>query len=159
MEYISNIIGGLRTLDPQTLNNVLAAASLLVALLFGIVATVGVCHQLHQAIRAWRVRRLLEREFGADLYLAESIQRSTRYYIQPDCSSVDPADEADLRGLVTSREDLFSVVDRFLTRESSHRHLILLADSGMGKSSFVSIITQPTDSDREPRGFAWPSCR
>ena len=137
MEYISNIIGGLRTLDPQTLNNVLAAASLLVALLFGIVATVGVCHQLHQAIRAWRVRRLLEREFGADLYLAESIQRSTRYYIQPDCSSVDPADEADLRGLVTSREDLFSVVDRFLTRESSHRHLILLADSGMGKSSFV----------------------
>jgi uncharacterized protein YjbI with pentapeptide repeats len=34
-------------------------------------------------------------------------------------------------------ESLFEVVDKFLMAYSPHRHLLLLADSGMGKSSFV----------------------
>lgn len=137
LESFLKTLDGLRALDPQTLSNVLAGASLLATVIFGVLGTLGLYHQFHQAFRVWRSRRVLEREFGADLYLPETIERCTRYYIRPDCSSVDPADEADLRSLVTSREDLFSVVDRFLEHESTHRHLLLLADSGMGKSSFV----------------------
>ena len=137
VESIFTTLQGLRELDPQTLSNLIAAASLLATLVFGVLSAVALFHQLLQGIRVWRSRRILEREFGSDFYLPETIERSTRYYVRPDCSSIDPSDEADLRSLVLSREDLFSVVDRFLEHESAHRHLLLLADSGMGKSSFV----------------------
>ena len=36
-----------------------------------------------------------------------------------------------------TRESLFRAVERFLDDDSEHRHLFLLADSGMGKSAFV----------------------
>jgi len=137
VESIFATLQGLRELDPQTLSNLIAAASLLATLVFGALSAVALFHQLLQGIRVWRSRRILEREFGSDFYLPETIERSTRHYVRPDCSSIDPSDEADLRSLVLSREDLFSVVDRFLEHESAHRHLLLLADSGMGKSSFV----------------------
>lgn len=136
-ESIFRTLQGLRELDPQTLNNLIAAVSLLVTVIFGILSAVAVFHQFSQAVRVWRSRRILEREFGGDFYSSETIERSTRYYVRPDCSSIDPSEEADLRSLVLSREDLFSVVDRFLEHESPYRHLLLLADSGMGKSSFV----------------------
>lgn len=84
-----------------------------------------------------RAQRLLEREFGAEFYDAATIERSTRYYVRPDCSSVDPAHESEIRHTLAAREPLFSAIDRYLDSESPHRHILLLADSGMGKSSFV----------------------
>jgi hypothetical protein len=38
-----------------------------------------------------RTQPLLEKSFGSELYGPETIERSTRYYIPPNCSSVDPA--------------------------------------------------------------------
>lgn len=84
-----------------------------------------------------RTQNLLEKSFGSDLYSPETIERSTRYYIPPNCSSVDPAQEAEIRQVVATKEKLFDVIDEHLAKESPNRHLLLLADSGMGKSSFV----------------------
>jgi hypothetical protein len=84
-----------------------------------------------------RTQRLLEKSFGSELYGAETIERSTRYYIPPNCSSVDPAQEAEMRQVVATEEKLFEAVDKHLAKDNPHRHLLLLADSGMGKSSFV----------------------
>ncbi|NUO81723.1 DUF1566 domain-containing protein [candidate division KSB1 bacterium] len=84
-----------------------------------------------------RTQRLLEKSFGSDLYSPETIERSTRYYIPPHCSSVDPAQEAEMRQVVATKEKLFDVIDEHLAKDSASRHLLLLADSGMGKSSFV----------------------
>ncbi|MBC6950144.1 DUF1566 domain-containing protein [candidate division KSB1 bacterium] len=84
-----------------------------------------------------RTQRLLEKSFGSDLYSPETIERSTRYYIPPNCSSVDPAQEAEIRQVVATKEKLFDVINEHLAKESPNRHLLLLADSGMGKSSFV----------------------
>ncbi len=90
--------------------------------------------------RLWqqrRTQRLLEKSFGSELYGPEIIERSMRYYIPPDCSSVDPAQEAEIRQVKVTKQKLFAMVDIHLTEDSANRHLLLLADSGMGKSSFV----------------------
>jgi len=84
-----------------------------------------------------RERRRIEKSFGADYYQRETIDTALRYYVRPYCTSVDPSQEAEIRGVISTREDLFDVVDRFLEEESPHRHILLLADSGMGKTTFA----------------------
>ena len=85
----------------------------------------------------WRKQRLLEQHFGAEFFDAAMIERSTRYYVEPHCGDIDPTHEAELRRTFPVRERLFDAIDRFLSDEAPHKHCIILADSGMGKSSFV----------------------
>lgn len=85
--------------------------------------------------KQWRTSRLLAKNFGSEFYSPEIIRRSTKYYILPNCSSIDPSYESEMRNVVVTEEKLFDVLDRFLERDSKYRHLLLLADSGMGKSS------------------------
>jgi len=84
-----------------------------------------------------RTQRVLEKSFGSELYGPKTIERSTRYYVPPNCSSVDPAQEAEMRQVIATEEKLFAAVDKHLAKDNPHRHLLLLADSGMGKSSFA----------------------
>lgn len=111
----------------------LAAIIAIVSTLAAIVAAVFA----YPAWQQWRAQRLIEKNFGLEFYSAQVIHNSTRYYVRPDCSSVDPSQEVEIRQVVAPQENLFSVVDRHLKEEQPHRHLLLLADSGMGKSSFV----------------------
>jgi uncharacterized protein YjbI with pentapeptide repeats len=93
---------------------------------------------LRWPLRAWLTERRLVAEFGADLYLPEEIANATRYYVRPHATSVDLAQEMEEgSNVVATREDLFRAVERFIDEESKYRHLLLLADAGMGKSSFV----------------------
>lgn len=62
-------------------------------------------------------------------------QASLRYYIPPDCQDIDPAGADEPRLVVTVKEKLFSKLDELLSSESEFRYIIILADSGMGKSS------------------------
>ncbi len=87
--------------------------------------------------RTKRDRRSLEKHFGADLYPAAIIERSTQYYIQPYCRSLDPAGAEEPRLVYGAKENLFDAVDSMLANPTEYRYLILLADSGMGKTSFV----------------------
>jgi rod shape-determining protein MreB len=98
---------------------------------------------LRTALAGWqyverrRERSRIERSFGADYYSSEVIDGALRYYVRPYCTSVDPSQEAEIRQVVSTREDLFGAVERFLDKQSPYRHIFLLADSGMGKTSFV----------------------
>jgi hypothetical protein len=87
--------------------------------------------------RAWRDRQTLTQRLGAELYDAEEIRRATDLYIEPDCQSVDPSGSEDLRRVVSTREPLFAATDRLLENLGQYKFLILLADSGMGKTSFL----------------------
>ncbi len=87
--------------------------------------------------RTKRDRRSLEKHFGADLYSAGIIERSTQYYIQPYCRSLDPAGAEEPRLVYGAKENLFDAVDGMLANPTEYRYLILLADSGMGKTSFL----------------------
>ncbi len=68
----------------------------------------------------------------------ETILQSTQYYISPKCSNIDPAQEEEVRqALMATRESLFEKIDYFIDHGSPKRHLLILADSGTGKTSFV----------------------
>ncbi len=85
----------------------------------------------------WWIVRALNRKFGADFYPADIVLNATRYYVRPHCSDVDLSQRIEDRDSRRPREDLFSTVDRFCSNFSNERYMLLLADSGMGKSSFA----------------------
>ncbi|NUO80095.1 DUF1566 domain-containing protein [candidate division KSB1 bacterium] len=88
--------------------------------------------------RTRRDRRLLENNLDGSLYSKAVIERSTQHYVDPFCQVVDPAGAEEPRHLAFNPKDnLFKVVDEALAQSTAHRYLILLADSGMGKTSFL----------------------
>jgi hypothetical protein len=77
-----------------------------------------------------------EMHFGP--YTRDTIVSSAHHYIRPKCSNIDPTNEREIRhALVATREDLFDIVDNFLNSDDCARHLLILADSGTGKTSFM----------------------
>lgn len=67
------------------------------------------------------------------------IREAVQQYITPDASNVDPTDDDDLRDFASVREGIFAVVERALSAGSSAR-LLILADSGMGKTTLLLNI-------------------
>lgn len=119
-------------LNTMTKEDVIAVAGVLLAIIAILTTVWG------WTLRSWITERRLVKEFGAELYLPEEIRNATRYYVRPHATSIDLAQEMEEgSNVVATREDLFKAVERFLNEESQHRHMLLLADSGMGKSSFV----------------------
>lgn len=67
-----------------------------------------------------------------------AFEQATRFYIIPKCSNVDPTNELEPKNfLFANTSNLFERIDRFLSEDSDRKHLLILADSGMGKTSFV----------------------
>jgi len=81
--------------------------------------------------------RSVSRVLGEDLFPPKAIQRAVRYYVPPLCQSVDPAGGEESRLLHSVQAPLFETFDRALSSNSEDKYHILLADSGMGKSSAV----------------------
>ncbi len=67
----------------------------------------------------------------------QQIKRGIKYYIWPDCQSVDPCQSDEARHTVAVKNKLKEEMDRLLRKETEHKHYIVLADSGMGKTSFL----------------------
>ena len=79
----------------------------------------------------------INRIFGADAYTEDEIKNAVRFYIEPDCSQMDPAGESDIRQAVLLRDKLFKNVNKFIDSGVVDKHLLVLADSGMGKTAFT----------------------
>jgi len=101
-----------------------------------VIAIVAALWKLPPMILDWWHRRKYI-EISGEAYSDDDIRRYTRNYIQPDCQSVDPAGLEDFRCIVPAREPLFKAMDRILQSPGSNRFLIILADSGMGKTAFL----------------------
>jgi WD40 repeat protein len=112
-------------------------AAIIGALLATATALVKVIGWIRPRWREWRDRATLRHRVGAELYDPEQIRRSVEYYIRPDCQSIDPAGGEEFRRVVSAREPLFATLDRMLQNPSQYKFVILLADSGMGKTSFL----------------------
>ncbi len=65
------------------------------------------------------------------------IKKSISYYVEPDSCSVDPANLDEMHELIVVREPMFKTLKRFLSAKNSNRYLMILADSGMGKTSLL----------------------
>ena len=115
---------------------VAAIAALLVAIPAAIWAMIQVGTWARERWRAYRDRKSLRHLVGAELYTKEDIELATAYYVDPDCQSIDPSGQEDFRRTVPTRAPLFEAIDRLLREPSDYKFVILLADSGMGKTTF-----------------------
>ncbi len=79
-------------------------------------------------------------------------------YIEPDASNVDPANEDDLRDFAFVREQVFPAIDRSLD-STDKVHVLVLADSGMGKTTLLLNLYQGNSLVRESVVERWHSCR
>lgn len=94
--------------------------------------------RLKPQFTAKKKQKHIEASFGGELFPKEVIERATQYYVEPDSMSVDPGGVTEeMRKVVGTRENLAASVDRYLKSGDDRRHLLLLADSGMGKTAFV----------------------
>ena len=86
-------------------------------------------------------QRIFKNNAETALFDSEDIKRSTHCYIEPNCSNVDPSREAEPRHLIIIENNIFDAVDKYLSTETpeknAYHHILILADSGMGKTSFV----------------------
>jgi len=81
-----------------------------------------------------RIRRLKKRLPDFNL---QEIRPRIEYYIWPECQSVDPTQSDEVRHTVAVRNSLQSTMDRMIMKDTGHKHFVLLADAGMGKTSFL----------------------
>ena len=83
-----------------------------------------------------RARRVLETDEYTRAYTSDQIRHATLFYVEPDCASIDPADEEEIRNVAAVRHPIFETLDQYLNNPK-YRFFILLADSGMGKTAFA----------------------
>mgnify|MGYP000641242839 CR=1 FL=1 len=67
-----------------------------------------------------------------------------KFYIQPDCQQVNPADELEDETISSIRAGVFETIDKFfhrdiLTRDGASQ-MFILADAGMGKTSLMMML-------------------
>jgi hypothetical protein len=74
-------------------------------------------------------------EITRDYLGIEAIKNVTKFYVEPDCCSIDSSQVDEMKELVLAREPLFKKIDVFINSKTRLKFLFLLADSGMGKSS------------------------
>ena len=61
-----------------------------------------------------RNEKILKKKFSRGPYDQATIERSTRFYIRPKCTNIDPAQEKEMRhALIATREDLFDKLDHY----------------------------------------------
>ena len=86
-------------------------------------------------------QRILNKNFGSELFGKEVIQSSTYCYVEPNCTDIDPTREAEPKNLLMLEGNIFSLLDKYLLKETPKKdaihHILILADSGMGKTSFL----------------------
>ncbi|MGA2875952.1 MAG: DUF1566 domain-containing protein [Nitrososphaerales archaeon] len=70
-------------------------------------------------------------------YLAQVIKQATYNYIEPNCQSVDPSGQEDFRKVIAAKQPAFAALDEILDTESDNTYTIVLADTGMGKTSLL----------------------
>lgn len=70
-------------------------------------------------------------------YTPEEIEKASHCYVQPDCQLTDPGYFPERRHSASERVNLFDVIDQFLKNPQYYKYVLLLGDTGTGKTSFV----------------------
>jgi len=123
-----------------------------VLIMAGLLFLVG-CLFYKQMMRSWRNFRRVRQLTGRLVDFSPlQIQRRVRHYIWPEGQDVDPGQSEDLRHTITVSHDLAAVMDRLLVEDTPRKHFLLLADQGMGKTSFL-LNYYARHLNRWPRRF------
>ncbi|MBT2746589.1 MULTISPECIES: hypothetical protein [unclassified Lysobacter] len=103
--------------------------------LTGIPKFMNAVREWNNKTRAQHMADALSASTGIASFTKEDISYACKNYLPPSCMQTDPSDEDELHNIV-ARAPLFETIDDHLNAGGQKRHLILLADSGMGKTSF-----------------------
>jgi len=113
----------------------------IISLFFAIFSTYFAYRQHRNQRKEKKNQKILNDKFGSELFGKETIELSTYCYVKPYCSSIDPAREAEPKHIYGVTNDLFYTLDEYLLKNTpkkdSTHHILILADSGMGKTSFL----------------------
>jgi len=97
---------------------------------------------LWDALKRIRIKRKHELDEITDQITFSDPLEIAKYYIEPDCQEVNPADRHD-EDFFTSREPILKKIDEFF-RMRKFRHgdnqLIILSDAGVGKTSLLVML-------------------
>jgi hypothetical protein len=85
--------------------------------------------------KARRDRRSVQKRIGAESYTPAGLENAFRNFIPPMCQDVDPSGGDEPRNVYGVKQPLFSALDDALSRPDENKYFILLADSGMGKTT------------------------
>ncbi|MDE2252691.1 MAG: hypothetical protein KGL42_00230 [Betaproteobacteria bacterium] len=86
--------------------------------------------------RSAQIAAELQAKTNVQSFTDDDITDAVEDYIVPDATNVDPANEDDLRTFAFVRENIFVALDRALSSPDK-THLMILADSGMGKTTLL----------------------
>jgi hypothetical protein len=119
-------------------------------ILFWILKFIGLLLAAGAGLYAWKTKRSIYKaqkrleKLEADTRDGKFLSQFTRQelaltlkgYIEPSCSPTDPANSDGEAYLSDIREPVFAYMDRAVIDTGQRTYTILLADSGMGKTSF-----------------------
>ncbi|HLC15756.1 MAG TPA: SUMF1/EgtB/PvdO family nonheme iron enzyme, partial [Thermodesulfovibrionia bacterium] len=104
----------------------------------GLILSILGMPKVYDIWKGWRDRKILKKKLSKGPFDEHVIERATQYFIKPQCQDHDPAQEVEIRHtLYALRDSLFKAVDKFIETDTPVHHLMLLADSGTGKTTFV----------------------
>lgn len=112
----------------------------------GGIAEVAALTLMLLALWRWPIRALLKirrahvlsMSSGADSFTAQEIRRELLHYIPPDCTMLDPAGSEDMRQIFPFRtQPVLRTLDDAFSDSQREKHILILADSGMGKTSLL----------------------
>lgn len=112
----------------------------IIAAIIGIPVATGKLIQLSVKasgyLKAKRLASTLARAESAPQYLHQDVRNAVIGYVRPDCSTTDPANEDDINSFADVRENVFNVIDKSVLASPNRHYHLILADTGMGKTSF-----------------------
>lgn len=79
----------------------------------------------------------IEKDMLISSFQNEEMVDAQKDYIVPYCSNIDPSNQDDLRITVGVKELIFSALWNEIESTAGQRHILVLADSGMGKTTFL----------------------
>lgn len=91
-----------------------------------------------------------ENESLVNWFQEADVLAAQRDYVVPYCSNVDPSDQEDLRNTVGVRQGVFDALNRELDTDEK-RHILVLADSGMGKTTLLLNLVAKERSKRKSK--------
>lgn len=116
----------------------LSEAAYIASVIAALIAAGDLLLALYPIIKERRARSLLDERFSRGPYDQATIDQSTKHYIRQKGMLTDPAQDREANEHSDATDfDLFSRVDTFLDDTKASRHLLVLAGSGMGKTSFI----------------------
>jgi hypothetical protein len=94
-------------------------------------------------------RRSVVKSLVAPSLRDDEIESYCRYYVEPFVQNIDPMGAEEPRALAKVKSRLFKTLDEMLDPMSEGSHIMLLADSGMGKTS--ALVSYCARHIRRPR--------